>query len=138
MHIKTKCLVKLCCDTFHPKSLALRHYNALGVGIKCFNREVYAITFIRTQRCNLNVKTRAFLKRIPFRTISRFQNRVSYDLRKGASKSACFCQKCRFLSEVSGRSGIGLLLSGQVSCVKARCRPPLQRPLPCFYPRDLA
>ena len=82
--------MKLSCDTFLPKSLALRHYNALGAGVKCFNREVYAKTFIRAWRCNLNVKTREFQKNIHFRTISSFQNRVSYSLRKGASKSACF------------------------------------------------
>ena len=37
VHLKSKCLMKLCRDIFLPKSLALRHYNALGVDIKCFN-----------------------------------------------------------------------------------------------------
>ena len=56
-------------------------------------QEECAIKVIGTWRCELNVKTRAFLKKIPFRTSSRFQNRVSCNLRKGASKSARFLTK---------------------------------------------
>ena len=69
----------------------------------------------------LNVKTRAFLKKIPFLTISRFQNRVSYNLRKGASKSVCFLQKHANKNKVSGRSEIGRVLSSKVSWTLA-CR----------------